>query len=71
MTDMLNALRVWGYAVQEATARQLGKAHFKVIWSQEVAKIIKEDADKQKEYDSPGGSDHGENQDNWNWNRLP
>ncbi len=71
MTEMLNALRVWGYAVQEATARALGKAHFKVIWNQEVAKISKEAEDKQKEYDSPGGSDHGRNQDNWNWNRLP
>jgi len=70
LTDMLNHLRAWGYAPKEERARELGEIHYRKEWTIRVRAIQDEEDDKQALYDSPAGTNHGQNQGNWNWNQL-
>jgi hypothetical protein len=68
MTDTLNHLRAWGYALAEQRAAQLGGVHFQDAWTREWRDIRKADKNMQTKYDSD--TNHGGNQNNWDWNQL-
>jgi len=70
LTDMLNHLRAWGYAPKEERAAELGKKKYQDEWVDRVGAIQKEAREMQALYDSPAGTNHGQNQGNWNWGQL-
>lgn len=70
ITDYLNTFRAWGWAPEEERAAALGQAHFHAVLNAYIKSTVDEHDAFQDTYDSPGGSNHGVDQDQWDWGRL-
>jgi hypothetical protein len=70
LTEMLKKLRTWGYAPTVERAKSLGALKFEKERNERVLAILEADRAMQRLYDSKDGTDHGINQEKWNWDIL-